>query len=156
MKLKHLANIIDGREDQTVTIDEILDALSLSDEEKLIVEKRAALAGQLIKILTKYDLMMSQRSAAKVLGISPSRVNDLIHCRFEKFSLDALQAMVNRVGGRITMQVDTCGVDRRMKELLTELPAGARIKKQKQAIEKSKDHMSARSKVKDVQGNMLV
>jgi predicted XRE-type DNA-binding protein len=43
---------------------------------------------------------VTQREAAKRLGITQPRLNDLLKGRIDKFSLDALMAMADRAGFR--------------------------------------------------------
>ena len=62
--------------------------LGFSPEEATILAMRSQLMGELrIKIR---DMGWTQAEAAQVLGVSQSRVSDLIRGKFEKFSLDML------------------------------------------------------------------
>ena len=47
----------------------------------------------------------TQTKAAKHLGPPQLRLNDLLHGRIEKLSLDALVNMLARVGGRVSVTV---------------------------------------------------
>ncbi|HLQ25909.1 MAG TPA: XRE family transcriptional regulator [Acidiferrobacterales bacterium] len=47
----------------------------------------------------------TQARAAKHLGITQPRLNDLLRGRIEKFSLDALVNMLARVGRQVAMKV---------------------------------------------------
>jgi predicted XRE-type DNA-binding protein len=47
----------------------------------------------------------TQREKADVLGISQPRLNDLLQGRIDKFSLDALVALVQAQGGEVEMTV---------------------------------------------------
>ncbi|MEQ1742949.1 MAG: helix-turn-helix transcriptional regulator [Candidatus Nitrotoga sp.] len=72
--------------------------------------------GEAQNLLLRTDLMIKieqlvkksgliQSDAAKVLGITQPRVNDLLKGRIEKFSLDALVNMVARAGMEVKMTV---------------------------------------------------
>ena len=47
----------------------------------------------------------TQAQAAKRLGVSQPRVNDLLRGKIDKFSLDALVIMLNKVGMHVEMRV---------------------------------------------------
>ena len=47
------------------------------------------------------DMEWSQAEAAQVPGISRSRVSDLIHGKFEKFSLDMPITLATRAGKKV-------------------------------------------------------
>ena len=55
------------------------------------------------QLIKKSGLIQSE--AAKVLGITQLRINDLLKGRIEKFSLDALVNMVARAGMEVKMTV---------------------------------------------------
>ena len=77
--------------------------LGFSPEEATILAMRAQLMGELrIKIR---DKEWTQAEAAKVLGISQSRVSDLIRGKFEKFSLDMLITLATRVGKKVELKL---------------------------------------------------
>ncbi len=72
--------------------------------------------GEAQNLLLRTDLMIKieqlikksgliQSEAAKVLGITQPRINDLLKGRIEKFSLDALVKMVARAGMEVKMTV---------------------------------------------------
>jgi predicted XRE-type DNA-binding protein len=72
--------------------------------------------GEAQNLLLRTDLMIKieqlikksgliQSEAAKVLGITQPRINDLLKGRIEKFSLDALVNMVARAGMEVKMTV---------------------------------------------------
>ena len=72
--------------------------------------------GEAQNLLLRTDLMIKieqlikksgliQSEAAKVLGITQLRINDLLKGRIEKFSLDALVNMVARAGMEVKMTV---------------------------------------------------
>jgi predicted XRE-type DNA-binding protein len=77
--------------------------LGFSPEEAAILTMRSQLMGELrIKIR---DEGWTQAEAAKVLGISQSRVSDLIRGKFEKFSLDMLITLATRAGKKVELKM---------------------------------------------------
>ena len=48
---------------------------------------------------------LTQAQAAKRLGVSQPRVNDLLRGKIDKFSLDALVIMLNKAGMHVEMRV---------------------------------------------------
>jgi predicted XRE-type DNA-binding protein len=77
--------------------------LGFSPEEATILAMRSQLMGELrIKIR---DMEWTQAEAAKVLGISQSRVSDLIRGKFEKFSLDMLITLATRAGKKVELKL---------------------------------------------------
>jgi len=51
------------------------------------------------------DEEWTQAEAAQVLGISQSRVSDLIRGKFEKFSLDMLITLATRAGKKVELKL---------------------------------------------------
>lgn len=77
--------------------------LGFSLEEATILAMRAQLMGELrIKIR---DMGWTQKEAAEILGVSQSRVSDLIRGKFEKFSLDMLITLATRAGKRVELKL---------------------------------------------------
>ncbi len=77
--------------------------LGFSPEEATILAMRSQLMGELrIKIR---DMGWTQAEAAQVLGISQSRVSDLIRGKFEKFSLDMLITLATRAGKKVELKL---------------------------------------------------
>lgn len=77
--------------------------LGFSPEEATILAMRSQLMGELrIKIR---DEKWTQAEAAKVLGVSQSRVSDLIRGKFEKFSLDMLITLATRAGKQVELKM---------------------------------------------------
>ena len=72
--------------------------LGFSREEAAILAMRAKLMAQLRKLIAERN--WTQNEAAKRLGISQSRVSDLVRGKWEKFSLDMLITLAARVGQR--------------------------------------------------------
>jgi predicted XRE-type DNA-binding protein len=48
---------------------------------------------------------LTQRAAAKILGVSQPRVNDLLRGRIERFSLGALVDLLSRMGRQVKVTV---------------------------------------------------
>lgn len=48
---------------------------------------------------------LTQKEAAKCLGITQPRLNDLLRGKIQKFSLDALVNMLSLVGRRVSVKV---------------------------------------------------
>ena len=77
--------------------------LGFSPEEATILAMRSQLMGELrIKIR---DEEWTQAEAAKILGISQSRVSDLIRGKWDKFSLDMLITLATRAGKKVELKV---------------------------------------------------
>jgi len=77
--------------------------LGFSPEEATILAMRSQLMGELrIKIR---DKQWTQAEAAKALGISQSRVSDLIRGKWEKFSLDMLITLATRAGKKVELKL---------------------------------------------------
>lgn len=70
--------------------------LGFPPEEAAILAMRADLMAQLRLVVEKRNL--TQVEAAKVLGISQSRVSDLLRGKWDKFSLDMLVTLATRAG----------------------------------------------------------
>jgi predicted XRE-type DNA-binding protein len=70
--------------------------LGFPPEEAAILAMRADLMAQLRVVIEKRN--WTQVEAAKVLGISQSRVSDLMRGKWDKFSLDMLVTLATRAG----------------------------------------------------------
>lgn len=70
--------------------------LGFPPEEVAILAMRADLMAQLRLVVEKHN--WTQVEAAKVLGISQSRVSDLMRGKWDKFSLDMLVTLATRAG----------------------------------------------------------
>ena len=76
--------------------------LGYSPEEAAILQMRSDLMIDLRKwIKTK---RLTQTKAAEILGVSQSRVSDLMRGKWEKFSLEMLITLATRVGMRVTLK----------------------------------------------------
>ena len=70
--------------------------LGFPPEEAAILAMRADLMAQLRLVIEKRN--WTQVEAAQVLGISQSRVSDLMRGKWDKFSLDMLVTLATRAG----------------------------------------------------------
>jgi len=76
--------------------------LGYSPEEAAILQMRADLMTDLRKFIKAKRL--TQAKAAEILGVSQSRVSDLIRGKWERFSLEMLITLATRVGMHITLR----------------------------------------------------
>jgi len=76
--------------------------LGYSPEEAAILQMRADLMTQLRKFIETKKL--TQTDAAKILGISQSRISDLIRGKWERFSLEMLVTLATRAGMRVKLK----------------------------------------------------
>ena len=74
----------------------VLTDLGFPPEEAAILAMRADVMAQLRLTVEKRN--WTQVEAAKVLGISQSRVSDLMRGKWDKFSLDMLVTLATRAG----------------------------------------------------------
>jgi predicted XRE-type DNA-binding protein len=73
--------------------------LGFSPEHAAILQMRADLMADLRKVIKAKKL--TQAKAAKLLGVSQSRVSDLVRGKWEKFSLEMLITLATRAGIRV-------------------------------------------------------
>jgi predicted XRE-type DNA-binding protein len=76
--------------------------LGYSPDEAAILQMRADLMADLRKFIKAKKL--TQAKAAEILGVSQSRVSDLIRGKWGKFSLEMLITLATRAGMHITLQ----------------------------------------------------
>jgi len=76
--------------------------LGYSPDEAAILQMRADLMADLRKFIKAKRL--TQTKAAEILGVSQSRVSDLIRGKWGKFSLEMLITLATRVGMRVTLK----------------------------------------------------
>ena len=76
--------------------------LGYSPDEAAILQMRADLMADLRKFIKAKKL--TQAKAAETLGISQSRVSDLIRGKWERFSLEMLITLATRVGMHVTLK----------------------------------------------------
>jgi len=71
-------------------------------DEAAILRMRADLMADLRKFIKAKKL--TQAKAADILGVSQSRVSDLIRGKWERFSLEMLIILATRAGMRVTLR----------------------------------------------------
>jgi predicted XRE-type DNA-binding protein len=76
--------------------------LGYPPEEAAILQMRADLMADLRKLIKKKKL--TQAKAAELLGVSQSRVSDLIRGKWEKFSLEMLITLAIRAGMHVSLK----------------------------------------------------
>jgi predicted XRE-type DNA-binding protein len=76
--------------------------LGYSPDEAAILQMRADLMADLRKFIKTKKL--TQAKAAESLGISQSRVSDLIRGKWERFSLEMLITLAMRAGMHVTLK----------------------------------------------------
>lgn len=76
--------------------------MGFSDEEAAILQMRADLMAKLRQVIKRKKL--TQTKAAKMLGVSQSRVSDLVRGKWEKFSLEMLITFAARAGLHVTLK----------------------------------------------------
>jgi len=76
--------------------------LGYPPDEAAILQMRADLMADLRKFIKTKKL--TQARAAEILGISQSRVSDLIRGKWERFSLEMLITLATRAGMHVTLK----------------------------------------------------
>jgi len=76
--------------------------LGYPPEEAAILQMRADLMSDLRKLIKAKRL--TQAKAAEILGVSQSRVSDLIRGKWERFSLEMLITLAMRAGMHVTLK----------------------------------------------------
>lgn len=76
--------------------------LGYSPEEAAILEMRADLMSVLRRFIRNKKL--TQANAAQILGVTQSRVSDLIRGKWERFSLEMLIILATRAGMHVTLK----------------------------------------------------
>jgi len=76
--------------------------LGYSPDEAAILQMRADLMADLRKLIKAKKL--TQAKAAESLGISQSRVSDLVRGKWERFSLEMLIILATRAGMHVTLE----------------------------------------------------
>ncbi|MFH0984265.1 MAG: helix-turn-helix transcriptional regulator [Candidatus Omnitrophota bacterium] len=76
--------------------------LGYSPDEAAILQIRADLMADLRKFIKAKRL--TQTKAAEILGVSQSRVSDLIKGKWERFSLEMLITLATRAGMHVTLK----------------------------------------------------
>jgi len=76
--------------------------LGYPPDEAAILQMRADLMADLRKLIEERKL--TQARAAEILGVSQSRVSDLVRGKWEKFSLEMLITLATRAGIHVTLR----------------------------------------------------
>lgn len=77
--------------------------LGFDTAEAAILQMRSALMNDLRLYIEKNNL--TQGDAAEKLGISQSRVSDLVRGKWEKFSLEMLITLEARIGRKVSLKL---------------------------------------------------
>ena len=77
--------------------------LGFPPEEAAILQMRSNIMADLRKVIK--NKKMTQAKAAEILGVSQSRVSDLIRGKWEKFSLEMLIALATKAGLSISLKM---------------------------------------------------
>ena len=77
--------------------------IGFSEEESANLEARSRLMIVLEKEIRK--LKMTQTQVAKIIGVKPPRISELMNGRIEKFSLDLLVLYLSRLGKTVEFHV---------------------------------------------------
>ena len=78
--------------------------LGFSSEEATLLKMRADLMNSLRLFIEENQL--TQQQAAERLGISQSRVSDLVRGKWDKFSLDMLIILATRAGKTVRIELE--------------------------------------------------
>jgi predicted XRE-type DNA-binding protein len=84
--------------------DIVWDAIEPSRSAAANMKARAALMTEIREVVSTWGL--TQASAAKRLGLTQPRMNDLMRGRINKFSLDALINVATRAGLSVRVEVE--------------------------------------------------
>ena len=76
--------------------------LGFSPEEAAVLQMRSELMADLRKFIKSKKL--TQAKAAEILGISQSRVSDLVGGKWDKFSLEMLITLATKAGMHISLK----------------------------------------------------
>lgn len=84
--------------------DSVWNAIEESPAEAAGMKARASLMTAIREVVEGWKL--TQAKAARRLGVSQPRLNDLLRGRLDKFSLDALVGLATRAGLSVSLTVD--------------------------------------------------
>ncbi|MEO8667146.1 MAG: XRE family transcriptional regulator [Bauldia sp.] len=82
----------------------VWDAIEGSSAEAANMKARSAVMAAIRGVIDDWDV--TQAEAAKKLGITQPRLNDLVRGRIDKFSLDALMNLATDAGLSVRVQVN--------------------------------------------------
>jgi predicted XRE-type DNA-binding protein len=77
--------------------------LGFSPDEAAILQMRADLMTDIRRFIIEKKL--TQVSAAEILGVSQSRISDLVRNKWEKFSLEMLITLATRAGMHVSVSI---------------------------------------------------
>jgi predicted XRE-type DNA-binding protein len=77
--------------------------LGFPPEEVVVLSMRAEVMASLRNLIAKRR--WTQAEAARQLGVTQSRISDLVRGRFEKFSLDMLITLAARAGRNVKLRL---------------------------------------------------
>jgi len=77
--------------------------LGFPPEEVVVLSMRAEVMASLRNLIVKRG--WTQAEAARQLGVTQSRISDLVRGRFEKFSLDMLVTLAARAGRSVKLRL---------------------------------------------------
>ncbi len=80
------------------------DALGFSKQEAANLEARSKLMMEIEQIIKNAG--WTQADAARRCGVTQPRINDLLHDRIDKFSLDALVNIATALGRRVRIELE--------------------------------------------------
>ena len=91
------------KERMTISSGNVFADLGYSQDEAAILQMRADLMADLRKFIAVKKL--TQTEAAKIMGVSQSRISDLITGKWEKFSLEMLITLATKAGRHVTLKI---------------------------------------------------
>ncbi len=83
--------------------DNVFRDLGFSEDEAENLKVRADLMIELTKLIGRKEL--SQAQAAKLLGVTQSRVGDLLRGKIDRFSVDSLIEILGHAGAQVSVVV---------------------------------------------------
>jgi predicted XRE-type DNA-binding protein len=95
---------------KTEKFENVWDALAETPEEAINLTFRSDLMSSIERVVESWNL--TQAEAAKRLGLTRPRLNDLMRGKLSKFSLDALTTLATRAGLKVQMSVKKAQVKR--------------------------------------------
>lgn len=81
----------------------VWDALTDSPEEAAVMTARSELMIATEQVVASWKL--NRAEAARRLGISPSRLNDLMKGKIDKFSVEALLILAHKAGLKVEIRI---------------------------------------------------
>ena len=87
---------------------DVFDMVTETAEEAANLRARAKIMSEIVDVVSRRG--WSQRRVAQETGLTPPRVNDLVHGKLSKFSLDALFNIAAKLGTTPTIVFNIPGV----------------------------------------------